>query len=68
MLVRGILRAFDPVVYRAQVQLEGSTGLWVEDVPVSRGIPTTEMVVGRWCIVAVFDLSHPTDGVVIATL
>lgn len=68
MLKRGILRAFDATTYRAQVHMEGSAGLWVEDVPVSRGIPAAEMVAGRWCIVAVFDPTHPTDGVVVGVL
>ncbi|MFN3975066.1 MAG: hypothetical protein ACK4K2_07350 [Dehalococcoidia bacterium] len=68
MLKRGIVRAFDPTTYRAQVQVEGSAGLWVEDVPVSRSIPAAEMVAGRWCIIAIFDITHPTDGAVVGIL
>ncbi|GBD10989.1 hypothetical protein HRbin23_00639 [bacterium HR23] len=66
MLRLGILRAFDTTTYRAQVQMEGSTGLWMEDVPVARNIPPAEMVEGRRCLLALFDPSNPSDMVVVA--
>lgn len=40
MIKKGILKAFDSGTYTATVQVQGSLSVWLEDVPVSRGIPT----------------------------
>jgi hypothetical protein len=62
----GTLRDFDAGSYRAAVQLTGSLAQWLADVPVSRGLPSGEMTVGRSVAVAFFDPSNPSDAVVFA--
>ncbi|MBI4499418.1 MAG: hypothetical protein HY689_16140 [Chloroflexi bacterium] len=63
---RGILKGFDSASYRATVQLAGSLGVWLEDVPVARNIPSAEMVSGRSCALVFFDPANPQDAVVVA--
>jgi hypothetical protein len=55
----GTLRAFASSSYTAAVEVAGSWGCTIEGVLVSRGIGSSEMVVGRTVIVAVFDASDP---------
>ena len=64
--LKGILKAFDSGTYTATVQLQGSLSVWLEDVPVSRGIPTAEMVTGRNVTVVFLDPGNPLDAVVSA--
>ena len=45
---RGTLLAFSAVTYTASVLLSESASTAIEAVPVSRGIASTEMVVGVW--------------------
>jgi len=66
MIKKGILKAFDSGTYTATVQVQGSLSVWLDDVPVSRGIPTGEMVAGRSCAVIFLDQSNPRDAVVAA--
>ncbi|MCK4698155.1 MAG: hypothetical protein KAT53_07625 [Dehalococcoidia bacterium] len=66
MIKKGILKAFDSGTYTATVQIAGSLSVWLEDVPVSRGIPTAEMVAGRNVAVIFLDPGNPSDTVVIA--
>lgn len=66
VMAQGVLRAFDGVNWVATVQLTGSLSAWVRGVPVSRGIPAVEMVVGRRVAVAVFDAGNPGDAAVVA--
>ena len=66
MIKKGVIRAFDGVAYTATVQIAGSLSVWLEGVPVSRGIPSAEMVVGRNCAVVFLDESNPQDAVVTA--
>jgi len=40
--------------------------VWLEDVPVSRGIPTGEMITGRNVAVLFLDPGNPDDAVVVA--
>ena len=63
---KGILKAFDSTPYTATVQIEGSLSVWLEDIPVSRGIPTAEMVTGRTVVVIFLDSGNPADAVVSA--
>jgi hypothetical protein len=62
----GVLKAWDAVGWRATVQLAGSLTLWLKDVPVSRAIPSAEMVIGRRLAVTLFDATNPADAVVVA--
>ena len=66
MIKKGILKAFDSTPYTATVQVQGSLSVWLEDVPVSRGIPTVEMVTGRNVSVLFLDPGNPDDAVVVA--
>ena len=66
MIKKGILKAFDSGTYTATVQVQGSLSVWLEDVPVSRGIPTAEMVTGRNVAVIFLDPGNPSDAVVVA--
>jgi len=63
-LRHGILKAFTAGTYLATVQLTGSLGVWLANVPTSRGIPSAEMIVGRKVAVAFFDPSNPLDAAV----
>jgi len=63
---RGVVKAFDSGTYLATVQLVGSLAVWLTGVPVSRGIPSAEMVAGRKCAVQFFDEGNPKDAVVAA--
>ena len=64
--LKGILKAFNSGTYTATVQIEGSLSVWLEHVPVSRGIASGEMVTGRTVIVMFMDESNPLDAVVSA--
>ncbi len=66
MIVKGILKAFDSTPYTATIQIQGSLSVWLEDVPVSRGIPTAEMVTGRNVTVQFHEEGNPSDAVVSA--
>jgi hypothetical protein len=62
---RGILKAFDAASYRATLQLEGSRSSFATDVPVSRGIPPTQLVAGRACVVVFLNPEDATDAMVV---
>ena len=66
MIRKGILKAFSSTPYTATVQIEGSLSVWLEDVPVSRGLPTAEMVTGRNVAVIFLEAGNPDDAVVSA--
>lgn len=62
----GILRAFNAGTYLARVTFTGSLARSLDNVPVSRGIASAEMVAGRKVAVFLIDPSKATDAVVIA--
>lgn len=66
MVKKGVLKAFDSGTYTATVQIAGSLSVWLDDVPVSRGIATGEMVTGRNVAVIFLDPGNPSDAVVVA--
>jgi len=66
MIVKGILKAFNGTPYTANVQIQGSLSVWLEDVPVSRDLPTTAMVTGRNVSITFLDPGNPDDAVVVA--
>jgi hypothetical protein len=68
MMKKGLIRAFDGDTHTATVQMAGSLSVWLEGVPVSRGIPAGEMAVGRACAVLFLDESNPQDAVVVAVM
>lgn len=65
-LHQGVLKVWDGVNWKADVQLTGSLQLWLKAVPVARDIAAVEMVVGRKVAVALFDPSNPDDAAVLA--
>ncbi|MEI7924856.1 MAG: hypothetical protein WCI61_01520 [Chloroflexota bacterium] len=62
---RGTLLAFSAGSYTATLQIAGSLSASVASVPVSRGIASSELVVGRRVAVVVFDAANPADAMVI---
>lgn len=65
MIEVGILKTWDSVNYRAGVQLTGSLTTYLDSLSVARNIPSAEMLVGRYVIVAL-PQENPKDAVVIA--
>ena len=66
MIKKGILKSFNETTYLATVQIEGSLSVWLENIPVSRAIPASEMTSGRKVAVLFIDPSNFSDAVVIA--
>ena len=66
MIKKALIKDFNAGTYRATVQIAGSMGVWLEDIPVSRGISAGEMIAGRQCAIIFFDDTNPADGVVAA--
>lgn len=66
MVKKGLLKSFDSGTYTATVQIAGSLSVWLDNVPVSRGIPTGEMVTGRNVAVIFLDPGNPSDAVLVA--
>ena len=66
MIKKGILKSFDSNTYLATVQIAGSLSVWLENIPTSRAIPSSEMVSGRNIAVLFLDFSNPSDCAVIA--
>lgn len=62
---QGTLKAFDSTPYTATVQLRGSLATYLRNVPVSRAIPSAEMVNGRNVAVHFFDEANEQDAAVI---
>jgi hypothetical protein len=65
MIEVAVLKSFDPIQYRAGVQLAGSLTTYFDDINVARNIPSAEMTIGRHVIVALPG-GNPRDAVVIA--
>ena len=61
----GILKTWNSGNYRAGVQLTGSLTTYLDSISVARNIPSAEMLVGRYVIVAI-PQENPKDAVVIA--
>lgn len=66
MMKKAVIKDFNPVTYTAAVQIAGSMGTWLENIPVSRGIPAGEMIAGRRCAVIFWDDANLLDAVVAA--
>ena len=61
----GILKTWNSGNYRAGVHLTGSLTTYLDSISVARNIPSAEMLVGRYVIVAI-PQENPKDAVVIA--
>jgi len=64
-VLRGVLKAFDANSYRATLQVEGSRSSFATSVPVSRGIPPAQLIVGRACVVVFLNPEDATDAMVV---
>jgi len=64
-VLRGVLKAFDASSYRATLQIEGSRSSFATNVPVSRGLPATQLVAGRACVVVFLNPEDATDAMVV---
>ena len=66
MIKKGILKSWDSTNYLASVQLIGSLSVWLNNLPVTRGLEAADMVAGRSVAVLFLDPGNPADAVVIA--
>jgi hypothetical protein len=66
LLELAILKNFNSGTYKAGVQLVGSLTTYFDEVPVSRAIPTSALVIGNRVILAIPG-DNPKDACVIAT-
>lgn len=64
-IVRAVLQSFNAGAYTATVQVVGSRQTYLASVPVSRGIPSAQMVAGRECAVLFYDEQNPADGLIL---
>lgn len=67
MLVRGVIRAFDPVTWTATVELIGGLATLVENMPVAGHLGESDLLDGTKCGVILFDPNNPADGCVVWT-
>jgi hypothetical protein len=65
MLEKGILKHYDAVTHRADIQLAGSLTTYFDRVRVARNIPAAEMVIGRHVFIAIPD-NNPGNAAIIA--
>ena len=63
---KGILKSFNDSVYTATVQLSGSYKVYLEDIPVARNIPSSEMTAGRKVAIVFFDEHQAKETVIVA--
>ena len=62
----GTLKSFNSGTYKARVTRTGSLQMSLDNVPVSRAIPSAEMVAGRKVALILLDETKATDAVVVA--
>ncbi len=65
-LKKGVLKSFNAANCTAVLQLEGSYKAFLEDVPVARNLPESEMIAGRKVATLFFDDHNAKDAVAIA--
>ena len=66
LIMPGTLKAFNSGTYKARVTITGSLQMSLDNVPVSRAIPSGEMVAGRKVALLLLDETKATDAVVLA--
>jgi hypothetical protein len=62
--IKGTLKSFNSGDYTATVQLSGSDKVYLEEVAVTRNIPSGEMITGRKLIVIFFDEYNAREAVI----
>lgn len=65
MLEVGILKQYDSINHRANIQPVASVTTYFDDVKVARNIPAEEMVLGRHVFIAITD-NNPGNAAIIA--
>lgn len=65
-LRRGVVRAFDAVTWKANVELTEGRWLWMAGVPVAFHIDSTQLTNGAYCAVMVAENWNPAQSVVVA--
>ena len=65
-LKKAILKSFNSTNYTADIQISSGYKVYLEDISVSRNLPSAEMVAGRKVGVAIFDENNPGEAVVVA--
>ena len=65
-LKKAVLRGFNSTDYTATVQLAGSYKVYLQDIAVTRNLPSAEMINGRKTAVVFFDEHNPKEAVVVA--
>lgn len=65
-VLRGSIVSFNSGPFTASVRLDGSAPQTLDNVTVSRAIPSAEMTTGRNVLVDTGDHNHPNDFVVTA--
>ncbi|MCL4535916.1 MAG: hypothetical protein M1370_12250 [Bacteroidetes bacterium] len=64
-IMRAILHSFNAGTYTATVQVVCSRQTYLASVPVSRAIPSGQMIAGRECAVLFYDQQNPADGLIL---
>jgi len=67
MITKGIIKAYDAGWHTVDVQPVGSLGAYWKGINVALNILPADCALGRYCAVASFNDSNPTDAVIIAT-
>jgi hypothetical protein len=65
MIEKGILKGYDSINHRANIQLVGSLTTYFDDVKVARNITSADMVLGRHVFISITD-NNPGNAAVIA--
>jgi len=65
-IMPGTLKSFNSGTYKARITLTGSLQMSLDNVPVSRAIPSAELVAGRKVALLLLDETKATDAVVVA--
>jgi hypothetical protein len=65
MIEEGILKGYDSIIHRANIQLVGSLTTYFDNVKVARNILAEEIVLGRHVFIAITD-NNPGNAAVIA--
>ena len=63
---QGLLKAFDSINYKADVQMTGSLPAFIAGVAVSRDIASSDLVTDRKVAIIFFDEGNPNDAVLTA--
>jgi hypothetical protein len=65
-VLRGSIVSFSSAPFTASVRLDGSAPQTLDNVTVSRAIPSAEMTPGRKVLLDTGDHNHPADFLVVA--